>query len=288
MAKASTAFAKRVKGKGYGHDLLFSLGQTEAGGRIDFTADQVLSVEAAWAQTASEVAAEVLEAGRGLHEEDVLSASKLAGIANGVVRVQRGNSVLFQPVGDSDAAEFNAVVDAVAAAAGATPDADDVGIAATERLGRPTSNHLPGGNIIAADGTWVKKLYLPRLIAVRVQTPGEKRGVPATPVIPDHVEEKLAEATTLDELDKAACTLLLEVAANDRLLADLLESKGDIPDFPVLLPDHEQGAVAVFEATPSGTLEAQTFMRQVKTLFPGVQAQLGKTWRGAADAADVA
>lgn len=271
----STAFARHLKGTGYGHDLLTTLGETETGTRIDFTADKILSLRATWVQSNDDLTITIDE--DVARRADVEAAAKLAGIESGTIRIQRGSSQLFNPVVDREGATAAATFEAVHSVAQRDIDPDAAGRELARLLGRPIGLHLPGGNVLAKDGSLETPLPIERIIGVWIASPGDRR-VPGF-TLPENVVTQVKDVETVGELGEAVRPMLEDLANVDRVVADLLEMSSDLPNLPVLLPGPDLGALAVIPRTADGFTRAQKVATQVKAVIPDMRCTISQAWK---------
>lgn len=278
---SSIAFARQVKATGYGHDILFSFGTTANGEVIDFTADRILSVKTAWAQTEVKLSTEVAEKTHGLRGSDFESAAEVAGISAGVLRAERGSAQLFNPIVDHPAAALASAFDAVGKVGPESPSEDAAGKSIAIALGRPSGAHLRGGNIVNGDGTLRAALQVPRLVVVQIFAPGEQRQVTAaaSSAASEKVVAAVEKASSIEGLCTAAGPLVEDLASRESLVADVLEMREDLTLMTGVLPGADNGLAVPFESTQEGFARATAFAEQMRQTIPDTVVSLARTWK---------
>lgn len=266
-------FVQARKCKGYGHDLLTSLGKTADGLTVDITADQIMSVGATYRRFDSDLTITHLDP---IRYSEVRDVAKALGVTTGSLDARTGSAVLFKPVKDEPAAKMSALIEAVSAAAEIDPGKKSLALA--ETLGRPSGVIYPGANIIAPNGELVQKIAMPPIFLVEIRAPGEKREIPQ-PTISDNLLNELKSITTLNDMLEATAPLMEQYSAGEQLVSDILEIQNDLPPFTGLLPAVDTGVAIPFEQTNEGFKMAQEMRDEVKKLLPSLSCYITRSWK---------
>lgn len=266
-------FVPASKHKGYGHDLLTTLGKTADGTVVEITADQIMSVVSTYRASDKELTVTTLDPVR---DAEVKDAAKALGIKTGSLEVRPGNAHLFKPIKDAHAAKMSAIIEAVAGSARIGEDHKVEALA--QVLGRPSGALLPGGSAVTTEGKVLFSLNIPDLYLVEVRAPGEKRTIPQ-PELSDELLKALERVNSLEELLTVTEPLMAQYRAAEQIAADLHELQTDLPPIPGMLPAADTGVAIPYEQTHEGFKAAEEMRDAIKALIPSVSCFITKSWK---------
>lgn len=271
---------RRIDTTCHGRDLLTSLGATPNGSVVHITSDRVYGLRLAWSHR--HVPGVRLRTAEGTHPQiraALAAVLETFGITSGTLTASSGLSLLHQGGTDPAAARLAAAITGAASLADEEIPADRIGQLLQAQLQRPTGVHLPGVNVIRADGTCEESLHgTPSFTAVQVHTANTAQEVPD---LTDRQLERLRQATTLEELTAAMAPTVEALRPERPLLEDALELSLD-QDTPYgFLPGPGDGFNVPFPRTPDGFRAATKYRVDVQSAIPGVTALVTNTWRAA-------